>query len=55
MSKSPYNRNFITKRLVDQCRIATLRKKIAGYELIAVNGSSLTNVEIETILLPIAI
>jgi len=46
--------NFISKRLVDKYGIAT-RKKKKGYELIAVDGSPLPNVDNETILLPMAV
>jgi hypothetical protein len=46
--------NFISKRLVDKHGIAT-RKKRKGYELIAVDGSPLPNVDNETTSLPMAI
>ncbi|KXL44178.1 MAG: hypothetical protein FE78DRAFT_32883 [Acidomyces sp. 'richmondensis'] len=48
------SRNFISKRLVDKYGIVT-RKKKKGYELIAVDGSPLPDVDNETILFSMAI
>ena len=44
---------FISERFVQQHGIATRKKKNGGYELVAVDSSSLPDVDSKTMLLPL--